>query len=83
MRVGKSHLHPAVHGALRSPNITDEYDRQRAIDAMPQAGSGKTVMTVEPKFIPEDAVPVDIADHLSLRVKVVDCTGYPVRGLRA
>ncbi|MGE5580313.1 MAG: stage IV sporulation protein A [Bacillota bacterium] len=80
MRVGKSTFIRQFMELFVLPNITDEYDRQRAIDAMPQAGSGKTVMTVEPKFIPEDAVPVDIADNLSLRVKVVDCTGYPVEG---
>ena len=80
MRVGKSTFIRQFMELFVLPNITDEYDKQRAIDAMPQAGSGKTVMTVEPKFIPDEAVPVDIADNLSLRVKVVDCTGYPVLG---
>lgn len=80
MRVGKSTFIRQFMELFVLPNITDEYDKQRTIDAMPQAGSGKTVMTVEPKFIPEDAVPIDLKDNLSLRVKVVDCTGFPVEG---
>ena len=80
MRVGKSTFIRQFMELFVLPNITDEYDKQRAVDAMPQAGSGRTVMTVEPKFIPEEAVPVDIKDNLSLNVKVIDCTGYPVEG---
>lgn len=80
MRVGKSTFIRQFLELFVLPNITDEYDKERTIDSMPQAGSGRTVTTVEPKFIPEDAVPVDISDSLSLNVKVVDCTGYPVEG---
>jgi stage IV sporulation protein A len=80
MRVGKSTFIRQFMELFVLPNITDEYDKERAIDSMPQAGSGRTVTTVEPKFVPEDAVPVDISDNLSLNVKVVDCTGYPVEG---
>lgn len=80
MRVGKSTFIRQFMELFVLPNITDPYDKQRAVDAMPQAGSGKTVMTVEPKFIPDDAVPVDVKDNLSLNVKVIDCTGYPVEG---
>ncbi|MGI6665911.1 MAG: stage IV sporulation protein A [Bacillota bacterium] len=80
MRVGKSTFIRQFMELFVLPNITDEYDKERAIDSMPQAGSGRTVTTVEPKFVPEDAVPVDISDSLSLNVKVVDCTGYPVEG---
>ncbi len=80
MRVGKSTFIRQFMELFVLPNITDEYDKERAIDSMPQAGSGRTVTTVEPKFVPEDAVPVDISDNLSLNVKVIDCTGYPVEG---
>jgi stage IV sporulation protein A len=80
MRVGKSTFIRQFMELFVLPNITDEYDKERAIDSMPQAGSGRTVTTVEPKFVPEDAVPVDISDSLSLNVKVIDCTGYPVEG---
>ncbi len=80
MRTGKSTFIHRFMDLFVLPNITDVYDKQRAIDAMPQAGAGKTIMTVEPKFVPEDAVPVDIKDSLALNVKVIDCTGYPVGG---
>ncbi len=80
MRVGKSTFIRQFMEIFVLPNITDPYDKQRAIDAMPQAGAGKTIMTVEPKFIPDEAVQVDVKDNLSLNVKLVDCTGYPVEG---
>ncbi len=80
MRVGKSTFIRRFMELFVLPNITDPYDKQRAVDAMPQAGAGKTIMTVEPKFIPDEAVQVDIRDDLSLNVRLVDCTGYPVEG---
>ncbi len=80
MRVGKSTFIRRFMELFVVPNITDSYDRQRAIDAVPQAGTGKTVMTVEPKFVPEEAVPIDLKENLSLNVRVIDCTGYPVEG---
>lgn len=80
MRAGKSTFIRRFMELFVIPNITGDYDRQRTIDAMPQAGAGKTVMTVEPKFVPEEAVPIDLKDNLSLNVRVIDCTGYPVEG---
>jgi stage IV sporulation protein A len=82
MRTGKSTFIRRFMELFVLPNITDEYDKERAVDAMPQAGAGKTIMTVEPKFVPEDAVQIDIKDNLRLNVKVVDCTGYPVEGVQ-
>lgn len=80
MRVGKSTFIRQFMELFVLPNITDPYDKERTVDSMPQAGSGRTVMTVEPKFVPEDSVPVDVRDNLSFNVKVIDCTGYPVDG---
>lgn len=80
MRVGKSTFIRRFMELFVLPNITELYDRQRTIDAMPQAGAGKTIMTVEPKFVPEEAVPIDLKESLSLNVRVIDCTGYPVEG---
>ncbi|HHW27898.1 MAG TPA: stage IV sporulation protein A, partial [Firmicutes bacterium] len=80
MRTGKSTFIRQFMELFVLPNIADEYDKQRAIDAMPQAGGGKTIMTVEPKFIPDESVRIDIRDNLSLNVRLVDCTGYPVPG---
>jgi len=80
MRVGKSTFIRRFMELFVLPNITDPYDKQRTIDAMPQSGGGKTIMTVEPKFVPEEAVPIDLKENLSLDVRVIDCTGYPVEG---
>ncbi|HHV78184.1 MAG TPA: stage IV sporulation protein A [Firmicutes bacterium] len=62
------------------PNVTDPNVRERIIDALPQAAAGKTIMTVEPKFIPEQGVEITLKDSISLRVRLVDCTGYVVPG---
>ncbi len=80
MRTGKSTFIRQFMELFVLPNITDEYDKKRAIDAMPQAGGGKTIMTVEPKFIPDESVLIDVRDNLTLNVKLVDCTGYPIEG---
>ena len=80
MRAGKSTFIRRFMELFVIPNITEPYDKQRTIDAVPQAGTGKTVMTVEPKFVPEEAVPIDLKENLSLNVRVIDCTGYPVEG---
>ena len=78
VRSGKSTFIKRFMEALVLPNIADGYDRERARDEMPQSAAGKTVMTTEPKFIPDDAVPVVIDDCASLRVKMIDCVGYIV-----
>jgi stage IV sporulation protein A len=80
MRVGKSTFIRRFMELLVLPNIEDPNDKQRTIDAMPQAGAGKTVMTVEPKFIPDEAVTVAINESIDINVRVIDCTGFPVEG---
>ena len=80
VRTGKSTF---IHRFLDSvvvPNIENEYDRQRTLDEMPQSASGKTIMTTEPKFVPDDSVKVIIDDGIEFRVKMVDCVGYLVDG---
>jgi stage IV sporulation protein A len=62
------------------PNIDNIYMRERARDELPQSGSGKTIMTAEPKFIPEEAVEVTLADGASFKVRLIDCVGYMVAG---
>ena len=78
VRTGKSTFIRKFMENAVIPNITDEYDKTRAIDELPQAGSGKTVMTTEPKFIPDEAVNVLLGEHTRLRVKMIDCVGYIV-----
>ena len=60
------------------PNMEEEYRRERAIDEMPQSAAGRTIMTTEPKFIPEQAVTVHIDDSATFDVRMIDCVGYIV-----
>lgn len=60
------------------PNIQEEYQRDRAVDELPQSAAGRTIMTTEPKFIPEDAVEINLADNASFKVRMIDCVGYIV-----
>lgn len=78
VRTGKSTFIRKFMENAVIPNIEDEYDRTRTIDELPQAGSGKTVMTTEPKFIPDEAVNVLLGEATKMRVKMVDCVGYIV-----
>lgn len=78
VRTGKSTFIKRFMEALVLPNIGEGYSRERARDEMPQSAAGKTVMTTEPKFIPDQAVPIQIDDCASLRVKMIDCVGYIV-----
>ncbi len=78
VRTGKSTFIKRFMEALVLPNITDPYDRERARDEMPQSAAGKTVMTAEPKFIPDEPVTLTLSDNAHLRVKMVDCVGYIV-----
>ena len=78
VRTGKSTFIKRFMEALVLPNIEDGYSRDRARDEMPQSAAGKTVMTTEPKFVPDEAVNVKLDDCASLRVKMIDCVGYIV-----
>ena len=78
VRTGKSTFIKKFMESLVLPNIKNEYDRERARDEMPQSAAGKTVMTTEPKFVPDEAVEIFLNDTASMRVKMVDCVGYIV-----
>ena len=78
VRTGKSTFIKRFMEALVLPNIAEGYSRERARDEMPQSAAGKTVMTTEPKFIPDEAVPINIDSCSTFRVKMVDCVGYIV-----
>lgn len=62
------------------PNIKDVNEQERAKDELPQSASGRTIMTTEPKFIPNDAVEISMEDKIKMRVRMVDCVGYLVDG---
>ena len=76
VRTGKSTLIKRFLEQLILPNIDDPYRRQRAQDELPQSGSGKTIMTAEPKFIPEEAVTVSPDGTAQLSVRMIDSVGY-------
>ncbi len=78
VRTGKSTFIKRFMESLVIPNIQSEFMRERAIDELPQSAAGKTIMTTEPKFIPEEAVEVNLGDGASFNVRLIDCVGYIV-----
>ncbi len=78
VRSGKSTFIRRFMEAAILPNISSESDRRRTLDSMPQAASGRTVMTTEPKFIPDEAVKITLDGGIGLRVRMVDCVGFLV-----
>jgi stage IV sporulation protein A len=80
VRTGKSTFIRRFMELLVLPNITDQYDRDRTRDALPQSGAGRTIQTTEPKFVPDEAVQVQLAEGIAVNVRLVDCVGYAVDG---
>ncbi len=78
VRTGKSTFIKQFMESLVIPNIESEYKRERAIDELPQSAAGKTIMTTEPKFIPEEAVEVNLENGAKFNVRLIDCVGYIV-----
>lgn len=80
VRTGKSTFIKKFMETLVIPNIDDKYMKERAKDELPQSGSGRMIMTSEPKFVPEDAVNVSLEEGTELSVRLIDCVGYMVPG---
>ncbi len=78
VRTGKSTFIKKFMDTLVIPNIKEQYIKERATDELPQSSSGRTIMTTEPKFIPENAVDVTLDDNAHLNVRLIDCVGYIV-----
>lgn len=78
VRSGKSTFIKRFMDTLVLPKINDEYVKQRAMDELPQSAAGRTIMTTEPKFIPEDAVELTMSDNIKMKVRLIDCVGYIV-----
>lgn len=76
VRTGKSTFIKRFMETLVLPNIEDENVRARAKDEMPQSAQGKTVMTTEPKFVPDEPVRITLEGNIGMNVKMVDCVGY-------
>lgn len=80
VRTGKSTFIKKFMDLLVIPNIKNLYSKERAKDELPQSAAGKTIMTTEPKFVPNEAVDIIVDDNIELKVRLVDCVGYLVNG---
>lgn len=80
VRTGKSTFIKRFMELMVLPNIKNVYDRERAKDELPQSAAGRTIMTTEPKFIPNEAVELQILPNLNVKIRMVDCVGYKVDG---
>lgn len=80
VRTGKSTFIKRFMDALVIPNISDEHKKERAIDELPQSAAGRTIMTTEPKFVPNEAVDIDLGENAHIKVRMIDCVGYMVDG---
>ncbi len=78
VRTGKSTFIKRFMDTLVIPNMENEASRERATDELPQSAAGRTIMTTEPKFVPEDAVEIRLDGVSSFRVRMIDCVGYIV-----
>src|SRR5690625_800603 len=82
VRTGKSSFITKFMELVVLPNIADEHVKMRALDEIPQSAAGRTVMTTEPKFVPNQAVSLNLEEGLPVHVRMVDCVGYPADGAK-
>ena len=80
VRTGKSTFIKRFMELLVLPNIENKYKKERAKDELPLSGSGKTIMTTEPKFVPNEAIELTLKDNVNFKIRMVDCVGYLVKG---
>ena len=77
VRTGKSTFIKRMVETLIVPHIEDEYERKRALDEIPQSSAGKTIMTTEPKFVPNNTATIKI-DDFTCNIRMIDCVGYMI-----
>ena len=80
VRTGKSTFIKKFMDLMVIPKIDNSYKKERAKDELPQSGSGKSIHTTEPKFVPNEAVEITLGDEIKFKVRMVDCVGYIVKG---
>lgn len=80
VRSGKSTFINKFLNSIVIPNIENEFDKARTVDEIPQSASGRTIMTTEPKFVPDESVKIKIGDDTEFNVKMIDCVGYVIDG---
>lgn len=81
VRTGKSTFIKRFMELLVLPNMKDDHNRERTTDELPQSGAGRTIMTTQPKFVPNEAVEVRLRDSAMAKVRLVDCVGYLIPGV--
>lgn len=79
VRTGKSTFIKRFMELMVLPEIKEEHERQRSMDELPQSGTGRTITTTEPKFIPKEAVELSL-DEIKMKVRLIDCVGFMVKG---
>ena len=80
VRTGKSTFIKRFMDLMVLPNMTESYEKELAIDELPQSASGKTITTTEPKFIPKEAAKIAFGDGIEAKIRLIDCVGYMVDG---
>ena len=80
VRSGKSTFITKFMQTMVLPNLQDDYHKQRIVDELPQSADGRTIMTTQPKFVPDGGVDVELAPGCSAKLRLVDCVGYPFAG---
>lgn len=80
VRTGKSTFIKKFMDTMVLPNMQNQFEKDRLIDEMPQSSAGKTIMTTQPKFVPNEAVTLNLKDNATLNVRMIDCVGYMVDG---
>ena len=80
VRTGKSTFIKKFMDLMVIPKIDNAYKKERAKDELPQSGSGKSIHTTEPKFVPNEAIEISLNDEIKFKVRMVDCVGYIVKG---
>ena len=83
VRTGKSTFIKRFMETQVIPNIENVYRKERARDELPQSGSGRTIMTAEPKFVPEEAAQIQLEGGAAFSVRLIDCVGYMIKSANA
>ena len=78
VRVGKSTFIKRFMEKAVLPYVHDEYEKARMTDELPQSGEGKTILTSEPKFVPNNAAQIEFEDGFKVNIRLVDCVGYVI-----
>ena len=82
VRTGKSTFIKRFMEQVVIPNISDDSEKSRATDELPHSGAGRTITTIEPKFVPNQATHIKVGDGLDVNIRLVDCVGYATKGAK-